>query len=253
MKKTFRPANAAGPKFRIALPALLVIIFSFSHFALLAQDSRELAGYYRGNDIAALEKLLRDGSIQDPHWRDFCATLFEAEGEIAARQMLRIYRETGDNQLRKIIRERVALFYSARGYYETARRIENDEDFFNRIAALKSGQTNKNPAPVTRPRSASPITSGEGQSEGRRGNAVAQPGESAFGVQVGAFSTRANAENASLKYKRYFSNTFVVSKNTGRTSLFVVVVGRYKNRADAEVTVQSINNKMGIKGYIIQY
>ncbi len=205
--------------------------------ALRAQESRELTELYRNNNMETLQELHRKGDIRDRGWREFVAALFEEDAERAVQQMLNAYPHTADRNLQRFIRERVSLFYSSRGYYETARKILEDRSFMERVVSM-------NTARQERSQEHTPVT--------RSGDPPAEQGGN-FGIQVGAFSTLDNAQRASRIYRRYYANTRILEKEKDRGVLYIVVIGDYPNRAAAEDALPKINNQFNLNGYIIQY
>lgn len=203
---------------------------------LLAQDTARLADLYRSHQISELQRLNNGNGITDAGWRLFIAAIFETDAETGSQMMLQAYSKSNDAQLHQFIRNRVSQFYSARGYYDTSRRILEDEAFFQRIISVNSSSKIKNKN-----------RSGEAaiQSIDEKGNH--------FGIQVGAFSTLENAENIRRKYQKTYADAKVMKKVRNGNSLFIVVVGKYSSREEAESAIPAINNKLSVKGYIIQF
>jgi cell division septation protein DedD len=74
-----------------------------------------------------------------------------------------------------------------------------------------------------------------------------------FGVQLGAFSSMENANKAKNKYSKNIDDIRIVNKQSGGKQLYVVVTGKYSTRPDAETLKQSLLNKYGYSGMVIQY
>lgn len=202
----------------------------------LSQTADELAGLYRENRILELDALRKNGSIARADWKTFADALFEPDAEAAAPKMIEAYSLSSDRVLKAIIRERLSQFYAARGYYETAKRILTDDEFFQGVVALKA--TRRPERQTAEPGSKPPKVSETGQ---------------IFGVQVGAYSSYENAERASRKYLQSYPNSLVLEKTKEGSSLYVVVIGGYPSREEAAAVIEGIQKQFKVKGYIIQY
>ncbi len=201
-----------------------------------SQTADDLAGFYRDNRILELEALRKSGSIPGEDWKMFTDALFEPDAEAAAPKMIEAYSLSSDRALKTIIRERLSLFYAARGYYETAKRILSDDEFFRGVVALKASRRPERK--TAEPGFQIPKLSESGQ---------------IFGVQVGAYSSYENAERASQKYRQNYSNVLVLEKERDGNSLYVVVIGGYPSREEAAAVIEGIQKQFKVKGYIIQY
>ncbi|MCB0300901.1 MAG: SPOR domain-containing protein [Calditrichaeota bacterium] len=219
---------------------ILILLLSYS---VVGQDARELAELYAQNRTEELRELRDRQSIRPVDWRNFVESLFISDAEVATQNMLAIYGSTSDNRLRGFIRERISNFYSARGYYETARRIETDNDFMDRLVTLNRARNPRSESPADREDS-QPITSQPRSGDGN--------GEM-FAIQAGAFTTLQNARRATQKYRRYYSTTRILEKEKDGQPLYIVVVGEYKSRNQAETALPEINNRLNLKGYVIEY
>lgn len=202
----------------------------------VSQTAEDLAALYRDNRILELEALRKSGSIAGEDWKMFTDALFEPDAEVAASKMIEAYSLSSNRPLKTIIRERLSQYYAARGYYETAKRILNDEEFFQGVLALKASR----------------------RAEGKTAGSASQPPKGSesgqtFGVQVGAYSSFDNAERASQKYRQNYSNVRVLEKEKPGSSLYVVVIGAYPSREEAAVVMERIQKEFKVKGYIIQY
>ncbi len=133
--------------------------------------------------------------------------------------MAEAYGKTTDSQLKTIIQERIALYYSAQGYYETARRIKEDPAFFKRLMSVKNVAEERKSTPV---REAQPATE-------------AAP-ESGYAVQAGAYSTLENAEKTRDRFAADFPTARVLTKER-----------------NGEAIADKLMNRFKVKGYIIQY
>lgn len=199
-------------------------------------QSDNLAGLYRDNRIQELEALRKNGSIAGEDWKMFTDALFEPDAEAAVPKMVEAYSISADRALKTIIQERLSQFYAARGYYETAKRILSDDEFFQGVVALKASR---------QPESK---TAGPGSTIPR----VSESGQ-IFGVQVGAYSSYENAGRASQKYRQNYSNVLVLEKERPGSNLYVVVIGGYSTREEAAAVMEGIQKEFKVKGYIIQY
>ena len=222
----------------------LLLLFIASAYA---QSSGELARLYRDDKISELRELCKKDLIKSSDWKVFVDALFETDGERAVQKMLEAYSYSNDSKLKDIIRKRVSLYYSARGYYETSRRITDDESFFENIVSLK--QTSSSPGS-----SDNRASEGAGDNEyaGEDIGQISENGQT-FGIQVGAYSTYDNARRASRKYLSAYSNTRVLIKPKTGLDLYVVVIGGYPTREEAASKIDEISNRFKVKGYIVQY
>lgn len=193
---------------------------------------------YNNNRMLELDELRKKDAIKSSDWKVFVDALFETDGERAIQKMLEAYSYSNDSRLKRIIRERVSQYYSARGYYETSRRILDDEKFFDGIVSLKQNSRSKN--------NVSTVNS-ENQVE-----RVDENGQT-FGVQVGAYSNYENAQQASQKYQVVYPNTKVLNKVKNGMNLYVIVIGGYPSRGEASDKIDEISKRFKVRGYIIQY
>lgn len=219
----------------LMLLALLILGLSAKTFS---QSSSELARMYNDNRMQELDELRKKDAIKSSDWKIFVDALFETDGERAIQQMLQAYSYSNDSKLKRIIRERVSQFYSARGYYETSSRILDDEKFFDGIVALKQN---------SRPNNNVNAVNSEDQVE-----RVDENGQT-FGVQVGAYSNYENAQQASQKYLEVYPNTKVLNKVKDGMNLYIIVIGGYPSRGEASEQIDEISRRFKVKGYIIQY
>ncbi len=219
------------------LTAFLLMTVLCVH-SLFAQTPRELADLYRMNNVERLHLLNQQQSIDQRDWRLFVAALFIEDAELATQQFMHAYSLSNDKQLKRFIRERIAQFYIARGYYETARRITNETSFFNKMVSINEKRSKQQDTPVKSQENSYSNTSKK---------------DMYFGVQVGAFSTLANAQLASKKYKKHYANTRILEKEKNELTLYVIVIGDYQTRQEAEREMPKINNRFNLKGYVIQY
>lgn len=219
----------------LILLALLIVCLGAKAFS---QSSSELARMYNNNRMLELDELRKKDAIKSSDWKVFVDALFETDGERAIQKMFEAYSYSNDSKLKRIIRERVSQFYSARGYYETSRRILDDEKFFDGIVSLKrNSRANDNVGAVN----------SEDQVE-----QVDENGQT-FGVQVGAYSNYENAQQTSQKYQDVYPNTKVLNKVKNGMSLYVIVIGGYPTRQEASARIDEISKRFKVKGYIIQY
>jgi hypothetical protein len=215
----------------------VLILFAFSGL-LLAQSSAEIAQLYTEGNIEELRNLRDQNAIKDPDWQNFVENLFVMDAEIATQNMLVIYANTRDPQLRRIIRQRTADFYSARGYYETSQRLLRDDAFVEQLASIavnrakqsstQSGTTNSPQQPVMNKREK-------------------------FAIQVGAFSTLQNARRATQTIRRYYPTARILEKEREGSPLFVVVIGEFSSKSQAETLLPDIQEKLNLQGYIIGF
>ncbi len=171
---------------------------------------------YLDNDIVRLQADLSANKITSPDWKQFVQAIFMEDVEEAFTQYISVYQRTQDQQLKKIILDRMSQYYYAKGLYETANRILTDEEFRNQIFSVREEQIY-------------------------------------FGVQLGAFSSMDNAEKARKKYLGNIKDISIITKESSGKKLYAVIAGKFKNREDAEKLESEIKEKYGKKGMITQY
>jgi len=171
---------------------------------------------YNSNQISEIEKLLNNGQITEEDWRQFAEILFIEDLDSALKQYISLYGKTTDNQLKNLVIDRISQYYYAKGLYESAERILDDEQFRARLFSMNIEKIY-------------------------------------FGVQLGAFSSQENASNAKDKYSKNISDITIIQKSSGGKVLFVVVAGKLDSKQKAEQYKTSISEKFGYKGIVIQY
>lgn len=216
---------------------LAIFLFLFCTFTMLyGQSSAELAGLYRNNDISTLSDYLKNDAIQNQDWQLFVDALFIDDAETATAQMMEAYLISNDDALQSFIRTRISLFYAAKGYYETARKIVEDQHSFQEIVSIKVAKHRKNFERKERPRYRQPSRI-----------------SASYGIQLGAFSSYENAEKTSELYNQKYKNTEIIRKDREGIPLYIVLIGSYDSRRAAEEALPEINQTFNVNGYIIQY
>lgn len=211
--------------------SLLIILAGLA----IGQTRQELASLYAKGEVEKLHQAQSRG-LTFPGWQQFLQAMFEPEAAVAVEMMAEAYGKTTDSQLRTIIQERIAFYYSAQGYYETARRIKEDPAFFKRLMSVKNVAVERN----TTPKPKEPV-------------AIEVTPESGFAVQAGAYSTRINAESTRDRFAAEFPTARVLTKERNGSTLYIVAIGKGRNRSDAEAIADKLMNRFKVKGYIIQY
>lgn len=192
--------------------AVLIIAFIFSAYG----QEADLYQLYINGQIATLENLLASNRIEHPEWKKFISAIFEENFDEALGQFIDIYNRTHDSRLKKVIIDRVSQYYYAKGLYDSAERILEDEGFRNQIFSMEVDKIY-------------------------------------FGIQLGAFSSQENAANARSKFQKNISDVTIIKKNSAGKELFVVVAGKFEKKETAENYKAQLNEKYGYKGLIIQY
>jgi len=192
--------------------AVLIIAFIFSAYG----QEADLYQLYIKGQIATLENLLVSNRIEHPEWKKFISAIFEENFDEALGQFIDIYNQTHDSRLKKVIIDRVSQYYYAKGLYDSAERILEDEGFRNQIFSMEVDKIY-------------------------------------FGIQLGAFSSQENAANARSKFQKNISDVTIIKKNSAGKELFVVVAGKFEKKETAENYKAQLNEKYGYKGLIIQY
>jgi len=199
---------------------LNVSFLFFLSECMLAADVSVIASLYQNQEFTTLKNYYDTNQIKEPGWREFIEAVFEPDAEKAMVLFTKSYEEAKDKTLKLCIKERVASFYYARGYYETSEKILKDDEYFRSIITIKE---------------------------------ETEVSAEKFGVQVGAFSDYKNATKSQKKLMKDIGEVSILSKRIDGKNLYVVVVGKYTSRDDAEKKLKELENKNGIKGYIIQF
>lgn len=214
---------------------IILSLLIFHGSLAVAQSRQELVSLYEKGEVEKLHDIQSRG-LQYPGWQQFLQAIFEPEAAAAVEMMAEAYGKTSDSQLRTIIQERIALYYSAQGYYETARRIKEDPAFFRRLMSVKNVAVERE---TNRTQAAKP--------------AATEAPESGYAVQAGAYSTRENAEKTRDRFAADFPTARVLTKEKNGSTLYIVAIGKGKDRSDAEAVAEKLMNRFKVKGYIIQY
>jgi len=203
------------PKYFI-LWGLIAGLFLGFNYATFAQEEELLSKLYTEQRLIEIEKLLEQNRITNPDWKRFFDLLFVENADSVIQMLTSLYKDTDSRYLRPIIRHKLSQFYYARGYYETAQKVLSDDLFFLKLVSL-------------------------------------QKDEKGYGIQLGAYSTNENARQERRKYLRKFKNLTIMTKNINGRKLYVLVVGKYSSKTEAQKALRTFRKKYGIKGYIIQY
>lgn len=218
--------------------------------SICGQSHSDLLKLYKDGEMEQLQQLKTRGEISDPGWPEFIDALFIADAESAIRSMYNAYALTTERSLKEAIRERIAQYYSSRGYYISATRILEEEDYFIKMMALKSGEMLEAAARQNNTEVQNDVSGQQGTSGLRLSDALKS---GRFGIQVGAFGTRQNAERLMRKYRKSYPDAKVIEKRKNGQALHLVVIGEYANRAKAQEAALKIYEKLNVKGYIIDY
>lgn len=193
----------------------LSILLIFLSGLAVAQPNRWFR-MYSENKIGELAQLKRAGKISQPDWAQFIDALYVEETDSALKVYIKIYTATSDENLKKITLDRISQFYYAKGFYESANRILEDEQFRRQVFAIREKAN-------------------------------------FFGVQLGAFSSYGNALQAKKKFQKKISNVFILSKTNRGKTLYVVVAGKVTSRAAALKLRKEILSRTGHKGLIVSF
>ncbi len=194
-----------------------------------AQSNRDLAQLYEAGKISELHTLLKGGRIQDPGWSYFVEAIFLNDAEAAVGKMNNAYALTTHKRLKSLIRRRIAKYYEARGYYISAQRVLEDEAYFLKMMSARNDE------------------------DIERVSEEAQKARGIYGVQIGAFGDYDNALRMKADYEKEYKTTKVVEKERDGKKMFLVVVGGFSTRDEAEKIVASIKDRFKTNGYIVQY
>ncbi|GAB4368952.1 MAG: hypothetical protein Kow0042_10430 [Calditrichia bacterium] len=171
---------------------------------------------YRENNIAALHQLQSSNQIDDPDWRKFVDILFIEEMNEALPEYIALYEKSHDELLKRAILDRISQYYYAKGLYETASKILDDDLFRNQIFAIKKENI-------------------------------------FFGVQLGAFSTYENALKLRQRFSKAGMEVNILTKNRSGKKLYVVIAGKYTSHQEANRLLGKIKKDYGHKGLVVQY
>lgn len=194
----------------------LLILFILCTVVWAAGQEPDYHQLYITGQIATLEQLLSDQQIKSPDWKKFVAALFEENFDQAFKTYIEIYHQNTDIQLRSVVIDRISQYYYAKGLYESAERLLIDEKFRNQIFSVETDKIY-------------------------------------FGIQLGAFSSKANAEKARLDFMKTLSELTIVKKISGGKELYIVVAGKFQNKEAAEDYKNQLRKKYGYKGMVIQF
>ena len=204
------PAMQESRFFRRLIPVLLIIACSVQ-----AQGHR-IYDLYTSNQYAEIEKMLNEGKIYEQDWKQFCQILFIEDLDTALKKYISLYNSSTDQQLNKLVIDRVSQYYYAKGLYDSAERILHDEEFRRKLFSMSIEKIS-------------------------------------FGVQLGAFSTHENAVKGKDKYSGKIDDIKIIKKSSGGKILFVVVAGQFDNRQKAEQYLHRLTKEYGYKGIVIQF
>ncbi len=193
----------------------LILILAMGYFIANGQINNLYQLYTTGH-FFEIEKLSREGNITNPEWAQFARILFIEDLDLALSAYISLYKDTADEQLRRLITDRVSQYYYAKGLYDSAERILKDQDFRARLFSINMEKI-------------------------------------AFGVQLGAYSSHQNAQNAKNKYLDKIDNLSIIKKSSGGKELFALIAGKFSDKASAEQLRVQIQNNFRIKGIVIQY
>lgn len=171
---------------------------------------------YLNNDLVTIEKLLKNQSITAPHWSRFFSLLFTENGEESLVEYVKLFNETEDARLKKLVLDRISQYYYAKGLYTTAKRLYNDPTFRDYLFSSKQDKQY-------------------------------------YGVQLGAYSSYENALASKKKLPQSLKNIHILTKNIGGKKLFVIVAGKFTSQNQARKLFQQLKDQFNIQGMIISF
>jgi len=201
--------------YRLTLKLIFLIFLSF--FNVSAQSRDNLASLYEQNRVELLKDYNLQNRIKVNDWRLFVRAIFIENIDMVMSLYTQIYTITNDKKLKGFIRERVADFYYAEGYYETSQKMLKDENFFRETISVKKELNLQ------------------------------------FGIQTGAYGNYENALNTKNKLLNNINDVTIIKKESKGNDLFIVVIGRYQSRHEAERALKDLKQKSNLNGFIIQY
>jgi hypothetical protein len=185
--------------------------------SVFAQNRKDLAILYEQNKVEILKEYHLKNRINYDDWRLFVRAVFVENIDTVMSIYASIYKKTGDKKLKEFIRERVADFYYAKGYYETSQKILRDDSFFQATISANREE------------------------------------ELRYGIQIGAFGTYENAMKAKNNLLNNTNDVTIIKKESKGNDLFIVVIGQYQSRSEAENSLNDLKRKNNQNGFIIQY
>lgn len=195
---------------------LYLILFSALGSLAFSQENEQYARLYQSQDIQKIEEMLETPGNIPQDWRQFFKTLFIENADSSVGQLVSLFNNTENETIKQFIRERISQFYFARGYYQTAEKILTDEIFVNRIFRTQQKPLN-------------------------------------YGIQIGAFSTYDNALKIKNKLLKNISDISIISKIVNGQKLYIIVIGKFNSRNEAEKALNQYKSTHQVKGYVIQY
>lgn len=191
------------------------ICFIFLCLSVYSQTA-DFNSLYSENRISEIEDLLLQNKINHDGWKEFAKALFEENWEIAIQKYIDIYVNTQDNQIQRAVLDRISQYYYAKGLYDSANRIINDENFRKRIFSINTKKIY-------------------------------------FGIQLAAFSSYENALKGRDQYSKKIDNTNIMTKESGGKKLYVIVAGKFSSKQEAESYRKQLREELGIQGIIVQF
>lgn len=191
------------------------ICFLFLYLSVYSQTV-DFHSLYSENRISEIEDLLLQNKINHAGWEEFAKALFEENWEIAIQKYIAIYLNTQDNQIQRAVLDRISQYYYAKGLYDSANRIINDENFRKRIFSINTKKIY-------------------------------------FGIQLAAYSSYENAIKGRDQHSKKIDNTNIMTKESGGKKLYVIVAGKFSSRQEAESYQKQLREELGIQGIIVQF
>lgn len=194
----------------------IIILFSVLFCSTGFSQESHVSVLYIQNKISEIETALNAGKITDEDWNKFAQALFVEDLDAALNLYIELYNKTNNIQIKKLVTDRISQYYYAKGLYDSAERLLKDESFRQRIF-------------------------------------TANVDKIYFGVQLGAFSSEKNADNARKRFSQNAENLSIVRKTSGGKELFVVIAGQFTSRDEAEKYRNFLKNKYDYNGLVIQF
>ena len=196
----------------------LVVVWAIGGYAMAqAQNPSELLERFQNNQIESLLALYRSGQVTRADWRQFLRLIQMTDADSAVTGYFILYNQTSDARLKQLIRRKIARFYAIQGFYETARRVENDLVFFQKLQGIKKQQ------------------------------------QVHYGVQLAAFANRKNALHKQRELSLKGVQTTIIIKEKNGQNLFALIHGNFESKEAAGRALRTIRQKFNLTGYVVEF
>ena len=194
----------------------LIILFIFAVNPVFS-SSESIISLLQEGKLDSLKKMAGKSDREVENL--FLSALFQPDGKNAAEIYRKIWKESREDPLAKEALKRLYQYYYALGAYNNADSLARILDIHSPSAIPQDTTINKS----------------SGYDEGK------------VFVQVGAFSDLVNASKVKYKLQDNGYQVKIVERNSEGRSLFIVRVGGYFTKSEADSAAKSIEKFMGVK------